>query len=259
MTGNRLRSLFEPGALSCSFQPIVRAEKSSEVYGVEAIIRGPRGTAFEAPNVLFDYVRRKRAEAPIERECIRLVLSAVRELPSWVAITMNVHAATLARDSDFAPSLMRTCGINGIEPSRIVIEVVEPGAVSRQGVFPRAVDALRAVGVRIALDDFGGGSASYRTVLDTRPDFLKIDPYICRGVARDARRVGVIKSVVEMANDLGTATVGLGIEGSDDHHVLRDLGVAYLQGPLFALPLPVDVASIVLAGSATVTRMNAAI
>lgn len=231
MTAHRLRTFLEPGALSCNFQPVVRAEKPNDVYAMEALIRGPRGTAFEAPHVLFDYVRRKRAEAPIERECIRTVLCAAKELPPLVAIKINVHTSTIARDSDFAASLVRTCGFTGVQPSRLIIGLVEHGSMWNRPGFLTRLERLRNVGVRLAIDDFGGAcSTSYRMILDTRPDFLKLDSLLCQGVARDCRRRAMISSVVAMADGLGTAVIAVGIDNRDDHYVLRDLGVAYLQG-----------------------------
>lgn len=250
MISHRLRSLFEPGALSCNFQPIVRASNPNDLYAVESLMRGPRGTPFEAPEVMFDYVRRKHAEAPVEHECIRIALCAVKDLPSWVAVTINVHTTTIARDDDFAASLVRTCGITGIEPSRIIIELVEYGSASTHPRFQRGIDKLRTVGVRMALDHFGArSSSSYQLLVDAIPSFLKIDPYLCHGVAHDGRRIAVMKSIVEMASELGADVIGAGVEARDDHHILRDLGVAYLQGPLFAGCLPRHPTSIVLAKS----------
>lgn len=235
MISHRLRSLFEPGALSCNFQPIVRASKPSDVYAMDALIRGPRGTPFEAPEVMFDYVRRKHAEAPVEHECIRIMLCAAKDLPSWLAVAMNVHTSTIARDADFATSLARTCEVTGVQTSRIILELVEHESVSTHPRFQHALNSLRDVGMRLALDHFGARySSSYQLLVDATPDFVKVDPYVCRGVAHDSRRVAIMKSIVEMANNLGADVIGTGVDTRDDYLALQDLGVGYVQGVLFA-------------------------
>src|SRR5207247_3075652 len=72
----------------------------SELYGFECLTRGPRGTNFESPDVLFDYVRLKRQEIVVDRACIAAGLRNLPHLDGQVRISINVHASTLGRRSE---------------------------------------------------------------------------------------------------------------------------------------------------------------
>ena len=75
--------------------------KRERVDSVEALIRGPRGTNFERADILFDYVRRKKAEAAVDQSCLAAICDAAKGLPSKVRINVNVHASTLGHNSGF--------------------------------------------------------------------------------------------------------------------------------------------------------------
>jgi EAL domain-containing protein (putative c-di-GMP-specific phosphodiesterase class I) len=235
-----LETLMKPGAISTRFQPIVVAGEEGKIHAVECLTRGPQGTLFESPAVLFEYVRRKRAEVPVERECIRVALETLKTLPCSVAATLNVHASTLARDSEFVRDLARRSAMTGVGLDRIIIEIVEHSPAWNQPAFLGALQSLREIGVRIALDDIGLGNSNYRMILDARPDYFKIDAYICRNASADHARLTIIKSIVQMAIELGGKVVAEGIENRSDYEVLVSSGVHFIQGYLFHRPLKID-------------------
>ena len=83
-----------------------RASGAPQLYALECLIRGPRETNVERPVVLFDYVRRKRAEAAVDRACIETALAAAGHLPFCPRLSLNVHASTLGRDLGFPAFLL---------------------------------------------------------------------------------------------------------------------------------------------------------
>lgn len=77
-----LDRILDPGQLSVVFQPIFdMGAESPRLFGLECLIRGPRGTNAQRPAVLFEYVRRKRAEAATDRACVATALKEAGELP----------------------------------------------------------------------------------------------------------------------------------------------------------------------------------
>lgn len=237
MSTGKIQQLFEPGALQIRFQPIVCTVPRGRFHAVECLTRGPSGTLLESANVLFDYVRRKRAEVPVEREVVRLIFESAGELPPDLLISVNVHASTLGRDCDFVSALQQHAARQSVDISRFIIEIVEHSPVWNQPAFLRALADLRALGVRIALDDIGIGNSNYKMILDSNPDYFKVDAYICRGAYADRRRRAVLRSIVELARDFGSSVIAEGIEGLPDFQVIQDLGVEYVQGYLFYKPL----------------------
>jgi EAL domain-containing protein (putative c-di-GMP-specific phosphodiesterase class I) len=237
MITGKIRQLFEPGALRIRFQPIVSTNPAGRFHAVECLTRGPRGTLFEAPSVLFDYARRKRAEVPVEREVIRLIFESVNELPKDVRISINIHASTLGRDDQFAADLARHAAQKAIDITRFIVEIVEHSPVWNQPAFLRSLIDLRALGVQIALDDVGLGNSNYRMILDSNPDYFKVDAYVCRGIDKDDRRRAVLRSIVQLAQAFGSSVVAEGIEELPEFTVVQDLGVGFVQGYLFHKPL----------------------
>jgi EAL domain-containing protein (putative c-di-GMP-specific phosphodiesterase class I) len=231
-----LEQLFVPGALKTLYQPIVALDEASSVYGVECLTRGPAGTNLERADVLFDYVRAKRASARVDRLCIATAFANLPQIPQHIAISLNVHAATIAAPDAFA-FLIDEAAHYGIEANRIIIEVVEHTPALDSHGFVESVHALRAAGIRFALDDFGNGHSSLRLAMDVAPELIKLDRSFIDGCSSDARRRSAIAFVNHFAVDCGSMVIAEGVETADDAKALRDLGVALAQGYYFAKPL----------------------
>jgi EAL domain-containing protein (putative c-di-GMP-specific phosphodiesterase class I) len=248
-----LDMLLEPGRLSVVFQPIFEVGSNRlKLHGLECLIRGPRGTNGERPAVLFDYVRRKRAEAAIDRACVATVLAEARLLPGAPGLNVNVHASTLGRDLAFPAFLLGRAAAEGIEPERLVIEIVEHSPPLDVPGFRRALTELREAGLTIALDDVGLGQSNYKMILDVRPEIYKLDRYLVAGAWSDPYRQVILDSLARMVRRLEARAVAEGVEDGHELIAVEAAGIDLVQGFLFARPLPRHelVASGVLAGQA---------
>lgn len=153
-----LDRILERGVLSARFQPVVESCRSGyRTHYLERLVRGPKGTAVERPDVLFTYVRRKQAEVAVDRACIRAILDVAEALPGGGSLGINVHSVTLAGDADFLPFIREEAGRRAIDPARIIIEIAEHGVPWNVPAFGETLAGLRRLGVRIALDDIGLG------------------------------------------------------------------------------------------------------
>lgn len=231
-----LETLFVPDALKTVYQPIVALDDAHGVFGVECLTRGPAGTNFERADVLFDYVRAKRASERVDRLCIATAFANLPVIPRHIAIALNVHAATIAAPDALA-FLLDEAERNGIEANRIIIEVVEHTPALDARGFVENVLTMRAAGIRFALDDFGNGHSSLRLAMDVAPELIKLDRSFIDGCSVDARRRSAIAFVNHFAQDCGSMVIAEGIENAGDAAALRDLGVALAQGYYFAKPL----------------------
>jgi len=234
-----LETLLEPGQLSVCFQPIFRLNgRVNQVYALEALIRGPQGTNFETADVLFDYVRRKKAEPLMDRACLAAIAPAAAELPATVRLNVNVHAVTLGQNPDFVTFFTKLAAKHGLGLQRFTVEIVEHAPTRNIPALMRNIAALRDSGVRIALDDVGLGQSNYRMMLDCHPEYFKLDAYFVQGLCVDRKRRAVVESLVALAAALGSSVVAEGVESLGDLGVLEQLGVELVQANTLCSALP---------------------
>jgi EAL domain-containing protein (putative c-di-GMP-specific phosphodiesterase class I) len=230
--------IVEPGGLSTVFQPIVSIDgKRRAPFAYEALTRGPKGTNVERSDVLFEYVRRKRRESEIDLLSMEAALREARHLPGVPTLSLNVHAATLERDGSLAGHLALLSAEHGIPLEQIIIEIVEHAPPWSGPQLLASLAELRALGVRIALDDVGLGQSNFRMILDCRPDLLKIDRHFVAGAHADPDRRAVVESIAGLAVRLGGQAVAEGIEDQRDLDAVIALGIDLVQGFLLCRPL----------------------
>jgi EAL domain-containing protein (putative c-di-GMP-specific phosphodiesterase class I) len=235
-----LDRILEPDGLSVVFQPIFRLlDDGWHLYALEALMRGPSGTNMEAADVLFEYVRRKREESMLDRECIARALESAKELTRAPMFSLNVHASTLGRDHGFVAFLEQAARKNGVEPSRLTIEIIEHSPYWDGPSFVKALEGLRETGVRIALDDVGLGHSNYRMILECRPDYFKIDRYLVKDAGTDFYRQAVLRSIANLAESFGAWTVAEGVDNLVDLGAVIAVGLGLVQGYLLSPPLTV--------------------
>jgi len=227
-----------PGSLSVVFQPIVRVDgEARSLHAVEGLTRGPKGTNMESALVLFEYVRRKHQELEVDRACVSEVLRAAATLQHEPAVTFNVHASTLSRDPEFLTFLGDAAESEGVPLGRLTIEVVQHAPVWDGPSFQSALDALRHIGVGIALDDVGLGQSNFRMMLDCRPDYFKVDSYFIKGCHTDYHRQAILESITGLAVKFGALVIAEGVEDEADLEAVRRIGVPLAQGHFFSKPL----------------------
>lgn len=240
-SGTLLDTILKPGALAPVFQPIFRIRRQGrELHSLECLMRGPKGTSVERADVLFAYVRRKREEIQVDRACMRSALGAAAILPFEPRISVNVHASTLGRDTGFVRYLKGLAEESGISSRRLTVEVIEHAPFWDVTGIWRAIDELRAFGMRIAVDDVGAGQSNYNMILDCHPDALKIDAYVVRGCHADQNRVAVLESITTLAHKFGSQIIAEGIEEPADLEMLLGLGIDLIQGYMLARPMSLD-------------------
>jgi EAL domain-containing protein (putative c-di-GMP-specific phosphodiesterase class I) len=233
--------ILEPGRLRVVFQPIFEVgAETPELFGLECLIRGPRGTNAERPAVLFEYVRRKRAEAATDRACVAAALGEAGGLPGVPRLSANVHASTLGRDPGFPAFFLDHAEKAGLETSRLVVEIVEHAPPLDVPSFRRALVELREAGVTIALDDVGLGQSNYKMILDVRPEIYKLDRYLVAGASGDPYRQIILDSLARMVRRLEARSVAEGVEDSHELVAVQSAGIELVQGYLLARPMPRD-------------------
>lgn len=164
------------------------------------------------------------------RETLELFDAANVDLPR---VTINVSAGRLAD-----PSFIHDIKSSGIDPDRLVVEILESVYLERMGdVVDWAVDELNEMGVTIAIDDFGTGHASIQGLLKIKPEILKIDRQFVEPIVRDENSKALVASIVGIGKSLGISMVAEGVESEDHARFVSNLGCDYLQGYYFGKPM----------------------
>lgn len=233
-----LDRILAEGGLTCRFQPIydLRLE-TPRIAALECLTRGPEGSSLEAPDLLFEYARRKREEAVVDRAAVATALRAARSLPASLPLQVNVHASTLGRDRAFVHYLDHIAAAEGMSLARLTIEIVEHSDPVDEETFLMALEKLRERGVGIALDDIGLGRSNFRMILLARPGLMKIDRYLVQGLHVDAARRAVLISLKLLNEFLGSLLVAEGVESAEDLEVLCELRTPLAQGFWLCPPL----------------------
>ena len=231
--------LLQEGFLRMEFQPMyLCGGEAGRLFALEALARGPRASHFEQPSVLFDYIRFKHAEIAADHACIEAAIRSAPALPEGVLLSVNVHACTLERDTTFPSWLLDRVSHYELPANRLVLEIVEQGRYWSRDKLVHNLSELRSAGVQVALDDVGAGTCNFGTILDTRPDYLKIDAYIVQGCADDPFRRRMLESISRIARDFGALAVAEGIETQDDMNAIGEIGIDVAQGFLLGKPMP---------------------
>jgi EAL domain-containing protein (putative c-di-GMP-specific phosphodiesterase class I) len=229
-----LERVLEPGSLSVRFQAVYEVTRAIPAcHYIEALIRGPKGTSLESPDILFEYARKKGKEAIVDRACTGAILEAAKALPTALSLGINVHASTLALDPEYLAFLSSVAAERGIAASRLVIEIVEHAPPWDLDQFHNSLAGLRGLGARIALDDVGLGHSNYMMILECRPDYFKIDRYFVHGAKGDFYRQAVLTSVSQLARPFGARVIAEGVETTADLAATRASGIDLVQGYLF--------------------------
>ena len=165
------------------------------------------------------------------------------QLRAWEGQGVHVRAAlNLAPSTLLDPQcpqwVRETLLRHGVEASRISLELLESQALD-SAAQARAIDALRAIGVGLSMDDLGAGYSSLQRLSVLPFDTIKIDQGLISTLGRlPLQTFGVIRSIVQLANDLRRTVIVEGVEDQGIQEVVRILGARWAQGFAFTRPMP---------------------
>jgi sensor c-di-GMP phosphodiesterase-like protein len=150
-------------------------------------------------------------------------------------LSLNVSAADL-KSRDILGGLGRLIGRTGARPGNLLVEVTERGIVQEESA--RAIlGEMRLMGVQTVIDDFGTGYSSLSYLEALEIDYLKIDKSFVDTLGRDVATSQVVPHIIEMAKALGLKMIAEGVESEAQAQFLRQRGVQFAQGWLYARPM----------------------
>ena len=238
--GAELREAITGGQLFLLYQPIVALD-DGRVLGSEALVRWAHPThGTLAPDSFIPVAERTGLIVPLGRWVMR---TAFAQLAEWIAehgeaapgvLNVNVSARDL-REPGFADEVSALLSGYGLAADRIVLEITETMALEA-GQSVTNLHRLRALGVRISLDDFGTGHSTLTLLHDCPIDEIKLDRSFTQ--AQVDGRPPVAAAVIHLAQALGLHAVAEGVETAEQAEQLLSLGYTAAQGYYFARPMP---------------------
>ncbi len=225
------------GRVTSVYEPIVSVA-SKTVFGYEALARGPQGTEFHSPLVLFGAAEEEGLIFELDCLCRESGLDGARELPHGTNLFLNVRPTTI-HDPKFRPdAVIRTLEASKLTPADVVFEISEQESIGNFAAFREIRDEYRSLGFRFALDDTGAGYASLQAVIELEPEFIKVDRALITGLDTDRAKQTLMRALQGVAASLGSQIIGEGLDTLEELGMLGELGIAFGQGWLFGKPTP---------------------
>jgi len=221
----RVTAIAEDPTMTVVFQPIVDLS-DGRVVGAEALARFEDGR----PDEWFAEARRLGLGVQLEVRAAQIALREATQLDD-IFITLNVSPETLC-----STHLVDALRASPIPMRRLVLEITEHAMVEDYQVIRHQIEDLRALGLRIAVDDVGAGYSSMAHVLHLRPDIVKFDRGLAHDLDQDGLRFALVKALTTFNRHLDAMTVAEGVERQDELDVLRDAGIGAVQGYLVGRP-----------------------
>lgn len=234
-----LRTALEEDLFELYFQP-VHANTPGYPLTAEALLRlhHPDGRLL-APAAFLDVAEETGLARPIGSWVLR---SACAVASRWSGVGEPFHCAVNVSahqlDDEFPDLIADTLDRRGLDPTRLVLELTEHTLLEADAVQVEALERIRAMGVRIALDDFGTAYSSLTHLRRFAVDVVKIDQSFVAGITVNAEDAAIVSAIVELSRTFGFRVVAEGIETVQQLDLQRRLGCHGAQGYLIGRPKP---------------------
>ncbi len=235
-----LSQALSQGWLRLHFQPLY-GDAGHTLTGYEALARWPHPSRGFVPPAEFIPVAEDNGQ--IEALGRWVLDAACHEAASWPAplsVAVNLSAAQFRRGDAIVGEVAAALAASGLAPQRLELEITESLLINHTQQVLATLQALRGLGVRIAMDDFGTGYSSLAYLWRFPFDKLKIDRALTQGLGSDARVDAVVRSIVTLAHSLSIKVNAEGVETAAQRDALCQHGCDELQGYLLGRPMPAD-------------------
>ena len=218
-------------AFSYAFQPIVDIV-TREIYSYEALIRGL------ANEPAFRVLERVPAHAKyqFDEDSRAAALALAVQLGLNCHLNLNFLPRGLFASDASVTSTLSAATLHGLPIDQVILEVTEGEVIADYAHFGQRLNEFRAMGLKLAIDDFGAGYSGLNMLADFQPDQIKIDMNLVRGIERHGPRQAIVRAVVQVCGDLGIDVIAEGVESLAEYAWFAEHGVRLFQGYLFAKP-----------------------
>jgi len=238
-----LRHALERNEFVLHYQP-KRSLTTGEATGVEALLRWRHAElGLLGPDKFIDVAEDTGLIVPIGRWVIE---AACQQNESWrrdglpeLRVAVNLSPRQFA-DPDLIGSVERALAGSAMSARLLEIEITESMAMRDFEQSEAIIKQIRALGVRVSIDDFGTGHSSMARLKHLSIDAIKVDRSFVRGLAFDVRDRAIVEAIVALGKALQLDVVGEGVETPEQQALLAECGCDEVQGYLFARPMAAE-------------------
>lgn len=227
--------LLKKPLLTAVYQPIVDLG-NGDILGWESLARGPKNGYFSSAQIMFDFAEEVGSLFSLERVCREQGICGLGALGPGQKLFLNIHPQTLG-DPDFLPGeTLKLLERHHLNPTNVVFEITERHSIKDFSLFFRTLDHYRSQGYLVAVDDAGTGYSGLSRIAMLRPNFIKVDMSLVRGIDSNPVQRALLETMVTFAERIGCYIVAEGIETATELSCLISLGVHFGQGFYLARP-----------------------
>ncbi len=232
---NELRNAINGKEVQTVFQPISEIQNNC-IAGFEALSRWvhpERG--FISPVEFIALAEETDLIIEVGDLVFNRAIEMLTKLPEHVFININVSAKQLD-DKQFLNRVLKTAQANKINPQRLKLEITETMVVDFN-LAKKWLEKCRRIGFPVCADDFGTGHSGMEQLVELDFDVLKVDQVFIRNMFKNDRYQTILKSIAQMAINLGAKLVAEGVEGEQEYEFLKSLNFDFGQGYYFGKPM----------------------
>jgi diguanylate cyclase (GGDEF)-like protein/PAS domain S-box-containing protein len=227
------------------YQPIVDVA-SDRIVAVETLVRwnDPRRRALTFPD---EFIPTAEATGLIVQLGEWIIASAAAQTRAWherlgpLTLAVNISARQF-HQPNLGDRLLEILRASGLPPSSVELEITESMALSDVSQAIETLQQLKAIGVKIAVDDFGTGHSSLSYLRRFDVDYIKIDRSFVAGIGTESSDETIVKAIIAMGHSLGLTVVAEGVETQAQYDFLRAHRCDRVQG--YLISRPVDAAAL---------------
>jgi len=235
-----LRRALDQGEFRVYYQPVISLQ-TGKIAGFEALTRWQRPEGILSPIEFIAVAEEIGLIVPMNRQLLRVACQHLRswqsEFPSSPPLTMSVNITPREfAQPDLASEIRKSLEETGVDPSCLILEIIETIAMGDAGKSGQVLSELRSLGVRLSIDDFGTGYSSLGRLRRIPVDTLKIDRSFISLMDSDSESREIVRVIIMLAHNLGLKVVAEGTETEEQINLLKQLNCEMAQGYYFSRP-----------------------
>ena len=229
----KLKSAFINDNIEVYFQPLVN-NKTLKVDKYECLVRLiDEDGRVVAPYFFLDISKKSNQYTKLTKIVLEKSFQKFENLPFEFSVNISYEDIENPDFLDFIKELLKKYNIS----NKVVFEILEDESIKNYNLLISFVDEVKALGCKVAIDDFGSGYSNFEHLLKMNIDYLKIDASLIKNIATNENSYKITKTIIEFAKNLNLKTIAEYVENEEIFNIVKDLGADYSQGYFFSAPI----------------------